>query len=43
VGAVDNYSHFVQPVKWILAGCMICGRLEFYTALVVFIPAFWRR
>jgi trk system potassium uptake protein TrkH len=29
--------------KWVLAGCMIAGRLEFYTVLVVLTPAFWRK
>ena len=43
VGPVDNYAHFPALVKWVLSGCMICGRLEFFTALVILTPAFWRK
>jgi trk system potassium uptake protein TrkH len=43
VGPMDNYSHFTPLVKWVLAFCMICGRLEFFTALVIFMPSFWRK
>jgi trk/ktr system potassium uptake protein len=43
VGPAENYAHFTPLVKWVLAFCMVCGRLEFFTALVVFMPAFWRK
>ncbi|MBM3744730.1 MAG: TrkH family potassium uptake protein [Acidobacteria bacterium] len=43
VGPAENYSHLPALVKWVLSGCMIAGRLEFYTALVIFTPAFWRK
>ncbi len=43
VGPVENYAHFDPLVKWVLAFCMVCGRLEFFTALVIFTPAFWRK
>jgi trk system potassium uptake protein TrkH len=43
VGPADNYGHLPVLAKWILSGCMIAGRLEFYTALVVLTPAFWRK
>jgi len=43
VGPVDNYAHFTPLVKWVLAACMVCGRLEFFTALVILMPAFWRK
>lgn len=43
VGPVDNYGHFMPLVKWVLAACMVCGRLEFFTALVIFLPSFWRK
>jgi trk system potassium uptake protein TrkH len=43
VGPADNYAHFPALVKWVLAACMICGRLEFFTALVILTPAFWRK
>jgi len=43
VGPMDNYAHFNPLVKWVLAFCMVCGRLEFFTALVIFMPSFWRK
>jgi trk system potassium uptake protein TrkH len=43
VGPMDHYGHLPVLAKWVLSGCMIAGRLEFYTLLVVVTPAFWRR
>ncbi|MCS6952038.1 MAG: TrkH family potassium uptake protein [Bryobacterales bacterium] len=43
VGPAENYGHLPDLAKWVLSGCMIAGRLEFYTALVALSPAFWRR
>ncbi len=43
VGPAENYGHLPALAKWVLSGCMIAGRLEFYTAVVVVSPAFWRR
>jgi trk system potassium uptake protein TrkH len=43
VGPLDNYAHLPGAAKWTLAVCMIAGRLEFYTLLVIGTPAFWRR
>jgi trk system potassium uptake protein TrkH len=43
VGPTENYGHLPQFAKWVLSFCMIAGRLEFYTLLVIFTPAFWRR
>ena len=43
VGPADNYGDLPALAKWVLAGCMIAGRLEFYTVLVILTPAFWRR
>lgn len=43
VGPVDNFGHLPAMAKWVLSGCMLAGRLEFYTVLVIFHPAFWRR
>jgi trk system potassium uptake protein TrkH len=43
VGPAENYGHLPAAVKWVLAACMIAGRLEFYTLLVIFTPAFWRK
>ena len=43
VGPVDNYSHIPELSKWTLSFCMLAGRLEFYTVLVVVTPMFWRK
>jgi trk system potassium uptake protein TrkH len=43
VGPLDNYGHLPWLAKWVLAVCMIAGRLEFYTLLVILTPAFWRK
>ena len=34
---------FPAGAKWVLSVCMIAGRLEFYSALVLVTPRFWLR
>ncbi len=43
VGPVDNYAHIPALSKWTLSFCMLAGRLEYYTVLVVITPMFWRK
>ena len=43
VGPIDNYSHIPAFGKGVLIVCMLMGRLELFTVLVLFIPSFWRR
>lgn len=43
VGPAEHYGHLPAFAKWVLSGCMLAGRLEFYTLLVLFTPPFWRR
>lgn len=43
VGPYDDFSHFPASVKLALAGCMLAGRLEIFTILVLLLPGFWRR
>lgn len=43
VGPADHYGHLPWLAKWVLSGCMIAGRLEFYTVIVILTPAFWRK
>lgn len=43
VGPAENYGHLPALAKWTLSLCMIAGRLEFYTLLVLLTPAFWRK
>lgn len=43
VGPIENYGSLPWLAKWVLAGCMIAGRLEYYTLLVILTFSFWRR
>lgn len=43
IGAFDDFGHFPAPIKLSLAFCMIAGRLELFTVLVLLSPGFWRR
>ncbi|MCE9682907.1 TrkH family potassium uptake protein [Halomonas alkalisoli] len=41
--ASENYGEMPTLAKWILVVAMLLGRLEIFTVLVLFTPAFWRR
>ncbi|AJY52173.1 TrkH family potassium uptake protein [Halomonas sp. KO116] len=41
--ASTNYGDMPSLAKWILVMAMLLGRLEIFTVLVLFTPAFWRR
>ena len=43
VGPTNNYAHIPVLGKWLLILCMLLGRLEIYTVLVLFVPEFWRK
>jgi len=43
VGSTQTYAWIPLPGKWILVLCMLLGRLEVFTVLVVLRPSFWRR
>ena len=38
-----TYSEAPVLGKWILSFCMLVGRLEIYTVLVLLIPEFWKK
>ena len=38
-----NYSGINDFSKWVLSFSMLLGRLEIFTLLVLFMPAFWRK
>jgi trk system potassium uptake protein TrkH len=42
-GPTDNYSSLPMAGKWILAFCMLAGRLEIYTVIILFVPRFWKK
>ncbi|MCA1773047.1 MAG: TrkH family potassium uptake protein [Halomonas sp.] len=41
--ASSHYGDMPSAAKWILVFAMLLGRLEIFTVLVLFTPAFWRR
>jgi len=44
LGAVsDHYGEINNAAKWLLCFAMLLGRLEIFTLLVLFTPAFWRK
>jgi trk system potassium uptake protein TrkH len=43
VGPVDNYLSVPIVGKWILIFCMLLGRLEIYTVIVLLVPEYWRK
>ena len=42
VGPSGNFATVPDVAKWILALAMLLGRLELFTVLILFTPAFWR-
>jgi trk system potassium uptake protein TrkH len=38
----SNFVEIPDSAKWILTFAMVCGRLEVFTLLVLFTPAFWK-
>lgn len=43
VGPTDNFASIPGTGKWVLSFCMIMGRLELYTLLILFLPEYWRK
>ena len=43
VGPTDNYAAIPAAGKWVLSLCMLLGRLEIFTVLMLLVPATWRR
>ncbi|MCK0715965.1 TrkH family potassium uptake protein [Chromohalobacter sarecensis] len=42
-GVAEHYGDMPSLAKWTLVMAMMFGRLEIFTILVLFTPAFWRR
>ncbi len=42
-GPAENYAAIPFIGKWILVFCMLTGRLEIYTVLILFVPQFWKK
>lgn len=43
VGPVENYAQIPCLGKWLLIWCMLLGRLEIYTVIILLVPEFWRK
>jgi len=43
VGPTDNFANIPDLGKWILSFLMMLGRLELFTVLIIFSPAFWKK
>ena len=43
VGPVENFAQIPCLGKWLLTWCMLLGRLEIYTLIILFVPEFWRK
>ena len=41
-GPTENYALLSVPGKWVLAFCMLLGRLEIFTVMVLFSRTFWK-
>lgn len=43
VGPTENFAMIPQAGKWLLIWCMLLGRLEIYTVIILLVPEFWRK
>ena len=41
-GPTDNYALLPDSGKWVLSFCMLLGRLEIFTVMVLFSRTFWK-
>ncbi|MGE5228187.1 MAG: TrkH family potassium uptake protein [Deltaproteobacteria bacterium] len=43
IGPYDNFLWMHPFAKLVLTFCMVAGRLELFTLMLIFVPAYWRR
>ena len=43
IGPADNWGHLPSPAKWMSSFCMLLGRLEIFTVMILFSKAFWKK
>ena len=43
VGPASNYGGLTDFQTWVCSLAMLLGRLEIFTLLILFTPAFWRK
>lgn len=42
-GPIESFADFPAAAKWIMTVCMLLGRLELYSVLVLLLPSFWKK
>jgi trk system potassium uptake protein TrkH len=42
-GPTDGYAGIPAGGKWVLVFCMLAGRLEIFTVVILFVPQFWKK
>jgi trk system potassium uptake protein TrkH len=43
IGPSGNWAHLTDLAKWLTSFCMLLGRLEIFTVVVLFSRSFWRK
>ena len=43
VNPLSTYSEIPFLGKWVLSFCMLAGRLEIYTVIILLVPEFWKK
>jgi trk system potassium uptake protein TrkH len=43
VGPAESWGHMPSLVKWLACFCMLLGRLEIFTVVVLFNSSYWRK
>ncbi len=43
VGPSENFAAIPAMGKWLLVWCMLLGRLEIFTVIILLVPEFWRK
>ena len=42
IGPYDSWGHLTDLAKWLTSFCMLLGRLEIFTVVVLFSRSFWK-
>ena len=42
IGPTDNWGHLPSAAKWMSSFCMLLGRLEIFTVMILFSKSFWK-
>jgi trk system potassium uptake protein TrkH len=43
VGPLENFAAIPVAGKWLMVWCMLLGRLEIFTVIILVVPEFWRK